>query len=222
MCIYVAEDVKATPVDIAALKERDIEQVWCVVHHGSDAVLVGCIYRPPNSSLENHLHTTDRIISTLKHAKRAVKTLGCSTMFVYGDYNLPHVRYEAVDVDGGTAILPYISTESAGCRASDERFSDALGDLDLQQLVTFPTYHDSYKATATHTLDLVITDDPCRAFDIESDAPLGATPMGRAHVVVKWSIAMARDARRMSTRPRYLWSKADWGSVQRAMKDYAW
>ena len=189
VCIYVALEVVATPVDLAALNARDIEQTWCVVSHGGERVLVGCIYRPPNTSLENHLHTTERIIHSLNEAKRAVKSLGCSTMFVYGDFNLPHVRFESIDVGGGTATLGYIAPDTAGCKSSDERFLDALEDLDLQQLVTFPTFHDSFSSPASNTLDLVITDDPGRVVDIESDAPLGHTPKGRAHVVIKWSIA---------------------------------
>jgi hypothetical protein len=33
---------------------------------------------------------------------------------------------------------------------------------------------------------------------------------------------MASDAHRPPTRPRYLWSKADWVAVKSAMKAYAW
>ena len=79
VCIYVENDTQAETVDIPELNERDIEQVWCVVRQGNDSLLIGCIYRPPNSSLSNHLNTTERIIESLSHAKRAVKTLGYDT-----------------------------------------------------------------------------------------------------------------------------------------------
>ena len=220
VCIYVALDITASPVDSEALNKRDIEQTWCVIHQGADKVLVGCIYRPPNTSLDNHLHTTSRVVETLKHAKQAVKMLGCSAMFVYGDFNLPHSRYEPIDVGGGAATLGYVAEDTTGCKSSDEMFLNALQDLELQQLVTFPTYHDSHDATPTNTLDLVITDNPDRATAVEPDAPLGSTPRGRAHVVVKWCIVTARTVHQKKSRPRFLWSKAtldQWRALKQAL-----
>ena len=222
VCIYVEKDTQAITVDIPELNERDIEQIWCVVRQGNDSVLIGCIYRPPNSSLPNHLFTTERIINTLGHAKQAVKTLGCSSMYVYGDFNLPHIRYESIDVEGGSATIGHISNTTIGSKTSDIKFLDALEELELQQLVTFPTYCDSQTSEATNTLDLLITDDANRVFAIESDAPLGCTPKGRAHFVIKWRIAMASSDRQLPSRKRFIWSKANWNGLNRDISSYDW
>ena len=222
VCIYVHEDVLATAVDIPNLTSRDIEQIWCVVHRGSDKILLGCIYRPPNSSLPDHQHTTRRITQTLEHAQRAVKTLGCSSLYVYGDFNFPHLRYEAVDVDGGTATLCHVAHDTTGDKRSDTLFMEALEDSHLQQLVTEPTFQVRSTATPTNTLDLVITDDPSRVFALETDAPLGSTPNGCAHFVVKWHISMARSDHQPSRRPRYIWSRADWEAVSRDTASINW
>ena len=214
VCIFVANHTAATHVDnIDALTSRDIEQVWCVVQRGNERILLGCIYRPPTANSKQSLQSTKSAINVLKHAKRALKTLDCSAMYVYGDFNMPHVRYESADVSGGTATLGYIAPDTSGSKTSDEMFLEGLEDLDLQQLVTFPTFRDSYKKQATNTLDLVITDDPSRAFAVDQDAPLGRTPKGRAHVMVQWSIAMASSASQPPARSRYLWSRADWKGV---------
>ena len=143
-------------------------------------------------------------------------------MYVYGDFNFPNARYESVDVSGGTATLGYIASDTNGSKASDEMFLEGIYDLDLQQLVTFPTFRDSYKKQATNTLDLVITDDPSRVFAIDQDAPLGRTPKGRAHVIVKWSIAMASQANQSPARPRYIWSKADWKALKCEFQAQDW
>ncbi len=98
---------------------------------------------------------------------------------------------DSFDVDGGTATLCTLATDTVGCKSSDTMFMQALEDSHLQQLVTEPTYLDRMTATPTNTLDLVIADDPSRIFALETDVPLGSTPQGRAHLVVKWCISMA-------------------------------
>lgn len=109
VCIYIANCIKATTDELPReLMASDVEQIWCVVHLGSEKILVGCIYRPTNSSLQDHLQHTKRVIEVLKYAQLVEKSLGCSSIHVYGDFNLPHARYEALDVDGGTATLAYI------------------------------------------------------------------------------------------------------------------
>lgn len=182
VCIYVSEEIKSTTVQIESLQQRDIEQTWCIVHLGIEKILVGCIYRPPHTSLANHLKTTELIVEKHKIAKRAVKTLNCTTMFVYGDFNLPNARFESIDVNCGFATIGRILNTSNN--SSEECFLEGLQELDLQHIVTFPTYRDSLKVEATNTLDLVITDDPTRLFALEQDAPLGSTPKGRAHYVI--------------------------------------
>lgn len=111
------------------------------------------------------------------------------------------MRYEALDVDGGTATIAYIAAGGRGSKKSDELFVNELEELHLQQLVTFPTYQDSDRDAATNTLDLIITDDPARVYAIEADAPLGRTPMGRHHVMLKWCIATAGSAKMSSSKP---------------------
>ena len=193
-----------------------------MVEQGDEKILLGCIYRPPPKTSVESLQTTKHVIKVLKHAKRAVTTLGCTAMYVYGDFNMPHARYESIDVDGGTATHGYVVSGITGPNTSDETFLDGIEDLDLQQLITFPTFHNSYSEVATNTLDLVVTDDPSRAFAIEQDAPLGRTPKGRAHVVVKWSIAMANATTQPPSRPRFVWSKANWNALRQEILAVDW
>ena len=221
MAIYYADGVRATTVEIEGipeLNERDVEQIWCVVNHGNDKILVGCIYRPPNSDMVK----TKRVIETLKAAKKAVKTIGCSAMCVYGDFNFPHIRYESLDVDGGTATLGYLVSETAGGKQQDALFLEELEEQHLQQLVTFPTFRNSDKEEAKNTLDLIISDDPSRIYAIESEAPLGRTPKGRHHVVLTWSIATNGVAKPPPSKPRFIWSTANWAGISESFSEVNW
>jgi hypothetical protein len=221
VCIYVSAEVKASAVDIPALLATDIEQVWCVVHHGQEATLMGCIYRPPNTCLEDHLGTTRRIAYVLAQAKRSLGALKCSSLQVFGDFNFPHIRYESVDVGGGSATLGLITSGVSAAKSSDELFLDTLEDLHLHQLVTFPTYRDSFKSPPTNTLDLLITDEPGRVFALGSEEPLGSTPMGRAHLVLKWHVSTSR-APPDPPKPHFVWSRADWPALKLELRSIDW
>ena len=182
---------------------------------------MGCIYRPPNTCLEDHLGTTRRIAYVLAQAKRALKTLKCSSLQVFGDFNFPHIRYESVDVGGGSAILGHITSDVSGEKLSDELFLDTLDDLHLHQLFTFPTYRDSLDSPPTKTLDLLVTDEPGRVFALGSEEPLGSTPMGRAHFVLKWRVSTSR-APTTLPKPHFVWSKADWPALKLEMRRIDW
>lgn len=220
MCIYISKDVKVTNVNNSTLNSSEIEQVWCVIHHGEDKVLVGCMYRPPNSCLNEPHSVNQAVINSLKEARLVRKNLDCSSILVFGDLNYPHIRYEAVDVGGGTATRGY--TVETGSR-SDESFLNALEDNHLTQMVTFPTFSDTDQSVATNTLDLVLTDEPERIIGLEKDHPLGHTPAGRAHVMLKWTFitASSRGAN-YKTQPRPLWSKANYAAISEMLNAHDW
>ena len=143
-------------------------------------------------------------------------------MCIYGDFNFPHARYESVDVEGGTATIGHISSDTIGCKSSDQLFLDELEELDLQQLVTFPTFHDSHDSEATNTLDLIISDDSTRIYAIEPDAPLGRASKGRAHVLIKWCIAIAGTVIESQPRTRYIWNRANWTELASSISKHNW
>lgn len=78
-------------------------------------------------------------------------------MYVYGDFNLPKIQYESVDVEGGTATYGYITSNSAGSKSSDKisRSSWRHGSTTNSNI-----YQDTFNKEPKNTLDLIITDDP--------------------------------------------------------------
>jgi hypothetical protein len=91
-CIFVLEAIKVIDVKNDVLNSKNIEQEWCVIHHGNDKILVGCMYRPPNSCLTNPLVTNQALSDSLREATLVRKNLGCSCILVYGDFNYPWYR----------------------------------------------------------------------------------------------------------------------------------
>ncbi|CAF1074351.1 unnamed protein product, partial [Brachionus calyciflorus] len=52
VCIYVKKGIEVFDVIIPNLIDDFVEHVLCSIHNGEDKILVGCIYRPPESSNE--------------------------------------------------------------------------------------------------------------------------------------------------------------------------
>ena len=80
VAIYTKTSLQATPVSLHNDKEYE-DSVWCSISlHGSDKLLVGCIYRSPNSPGENNqiLHTLLKEASTHR----------ASHKLIMGDFNI--------------------------------------------------------------------------------------------------------------------------------------
>lgn len=116
------------------------------------------MYRPPNSCLTNPLVTNQALNDSFREAILVRKSLGCSCILVYGDFNYSNIRYEPIDVGGGTATQAHTIEPTS----SDELFLETLEENHLTQLVTFPTFVDTNQVEARNTLELILTDEPER------------------------------------------------------------
>lgn len=57
VAIYVREDLVTVEAAEEVLFDYEVEQVWYSVRVGSDRILVGCLYRPPETSCKRNLFT---------------------------------------------------------------------------------------------------------------------------------------------------------------------
>jgi hypothetical protein len=91
VCIYVRNDVNICSTEVVDQKLRSelIEQTWCGVKIGEDNILVGCIYRKPDS--DSNLNR--EIIESIKAAKRLVTTGAYKSLVLAGDFNLPEINW---------------------------------------------------------------------------------------------------------------------------------
>ena len=73
------------------------EYIWCHIPlESGDCLLLGVIYRSPNSDLLNFEH----LCSLLTSANNS----GCSHLLITGDFNMPHISWTALNVSPPCSI----------------------------------------------------------------------------------------------------------------------
>ena len=134
----------------ASFKPEFTESVWCEIQlQNRDKLIVGCIYRSPNSCVENN---------NLLNASLKKVTNESSHILIMGDLNHPEIDWKS-----GT------TPPDLNHRAS--KFMEALRDSFLHQHVTQPTHIRGEQTP--HVLDLVLTNESNMIQSIEHNAPLG-------------------------------------------------
>lgn len=146
--IYTKSELKAVPSEVNDACEGD-GSCWCELRlSGNDKLLIGCVYRSPNSDSKNN----DLIISDLKN----VCSKSFSHVLICGDFNLP-------GIDWGENW----ETESD----LGKKYVDGFRDCFLFQHVTEPTHHRP--GQTANTLDLVLTNEEGMVDEIFYEQPLG-------------------------------------------------
>ena len=148
VCIYTHISLSATECRMTT--DCD-ESVWCEVRlTGSDKLLVGCVYRSPNSNRDNDV----KINTTLQKANSS----GYSHVLVCGDFNHPSLNWRD-------------STSPTDRNHPASLFMEAVRDSFLVQHVTEPTH---YRGDNTpNTLDLIFTNESGMLDSLKYLAPIG-------------------------------------------------
>ena len=143
----VNKDLKAT----TSLIQADFgESAWCEIPlDRNERVLVGCIYRSPNSSILN-----DENLNTFLHMASSFQ----SHLLLAGDFNHPEINWRE-------GISPRDPNHKATL------FLEAVRDAFLYQHVQNPT-HYRHDQTA-NLLDLVFTNEEAMISEVQQLAPLG-------------------------------------------------
>jgi exonuclease III len=116
VAIYVKNSIQSR---CASVNFHFTESIWCEMDlKDNDKLLIGCIYRSPNSSLQNN----ELLNQSLKIAAET-----CSHILIMGDFNHPDINW-----DNGT------SPPDENHRAT--KFLEAVRDSFLHQHVTQPTH----------------------------------------------------------------------------------
>ena len=142
------------------------EAVWCTVQlKNNDRMLIGVVYRSPNSNSEEN---NPKIIDLIPKLSEYV---GYSHCLLLGDFNFPNINWVTLtSLDGEQSL-------SAG-------FLNACEDAFLTQHVTKPTRHRHGQTFSI--LDLIFTSDPNMIEDsnITHLSPLGSSD----HEVLLWNV----------------------------------
>ena len=152
--------VSCTPLNDLHINEA----VWCTIQlRNNDKMLVGVVYRSPNSSFDNSFKQINFILNLSEY-------VGYSHCLLMGDYNFPNTNWSAMSSPEGVQSLSICIV-------------NACGDGFLTQHVTKTTRHRYGQNSSL--LDLVFTSDPEMIEDgnINHLSPLGSSD----HDVLLWN-----------------------------------
>ena len=180
------------------------EQVWCVINVGGDAVLVGCVYKPPFSDTA----TLTEINMALMRAKQLVDKGKYTEMLVAGDFNFADIDWTSAN--GG------VSKRRNRCRPSAKAFMDTISSCFLTQHVMEPTF-----LTSQNTLDLVFTADPLRVCNLKVEAPISYTDKSSLHGLLTWDFR-SRVLLQATTVDKLLYSKGDYDGFSGYLALHNW
>ena len=182
--MYVDKNLISSQFEIS----EDFEECLFVKVKGlcEDVIPIGCIYRSPNSTVDNNKQLLN-LITTFN------KELSCKKLLI-GDFNFRHVDWLDWTADSASGVARY----------EDRDFIKCLQDNFLHQHVTLPT-----RARASdnpHTLDLVISNDDFVS-DITHLSPLGKSD----HAVLEFRCCY--NSKYVVNSSKYNYNKGDYNGL---------
>ena len=148
-CIYTKKSITAC---LHQLTEDEFEEgIWIKINlKGNDQLLLGCIYRSPNSTIDNN-NRLIKLINTMNNIKISHKVL-------MGDFNFKNIEWDTM-------------TANSVADEQTKQFINTINDTFLFQHVTEPTrYRINQQA---NILDLVFTNEENMVENIIYKEPLG-------------------------------------------------
>ena len=164
-------------------------------------MLIGCIYRPPDISVE-HVNTSLKRVRRLLDAK---KFTGC---IIVGDFNLYNIDWSSC----GTALLKKDDSDS-------ESFITTIRDSLLFQHVFEPTFQTDI-GVLTNTLDLVLSEMPDRVFSVRTGQPLGL--LSKCHLSLCFNFSIASLSVPNKIGRKFCFGKADYDSLNAFFREIDW
>ena len=156
------------------------------------SLLVGVVYRSPNSNEENN----NQLLAML----RLAATVRCDYLTLCGDYNLPRIDW---------SVNQCFDSEGSFSQA----FLNLIEDLSLNQHATNPT---RFRGEQRSCLDLVFTNEESMVDEIRELPPIGKSD----HVCQKWDLLVGEVIFRNTAVLRRNFKRADWNSIKSDVKDF--
>ena len=171
------------------------EQVWCEINlKNNDKLLIGCIYRSPNSTILNSNSLNKLIIDA--------STKRFSHILILGDYNYKEINW----VNGSTSVSEnHIAT----------RFLETVRDSFLYQHVTKPTRVKD--GNVPSVLDLVFTNEENMVENIEYNMGLGKSDHLMLEIDFNCYIENS-----VNSRKKYMYNRGNYTQMLNELKSVNW
>ena len=194
VAIYTHRSLQANGVKIFNDIEYE-ESVWCTVKlHAGDQLLIGCIYRSPNSNDINN----NKLNTLMKNAADAK----FSHILIGGDFNYKEINW--IDKTTNTAIDHESSI-----------FLECILDSYLTQHVTSPTRFRQNQTEST--LDLIFTNEEGMINQIKTLPAIGASD----HVVLSFEL-LCYSPSEGSSSPKSSFFKGDYVAMRENLTNHNW
>ena len=199
--ILVRRSLLSSANKVSFLTEHSYEEaIWSEVKIGGKSVLVGAIYRPPNTSRDKNLLLSDLVRLSELYDKN-------SQVVLCGDFNFGEIMWENNSVAGdGQHVV------------DAKHFLDAVNDAFLCQHIREPTHNVG--CANESRLDLVFTRN---IFDIENIQFL--SPIGNSHhstIMFDFLIDGCEDAIDRNVRYKYCFYRGNYAEIKRELAQIDW
>ncbi len=195
VCIYIKKKFKAIPV--TDLSSNDFqESIWCELRlKNNDKLLIGCVYRSPNSTANNNLMLYNLINEAGSRSN--------SHLFIMGDFNYPEIDWSSFSSKEGVSHHSW-------------QFLECLQDNFLFQKVDCNTRFREGQNPSL--LDLVLVNEDGMVSDIEARSPLGKSD----HVVLYFKLHCYVDSEDVLQQERFLYNKGDYEKLSEDLSAVNW
>ena len=193
IAVYINK--KLNPRDCTKeINENFEECVFCEFESiNEEKILIGCMYKSPNSSKEN----VENMCKTIKSDKIEKYDVVC----IAGDFNYPRIRWAGRDTPTG----------------ENEIFLETVKDAYLVQKVIKPTRNVRVDQQA-NLIDLVLVNKENAISDIVHSAPIGKSD----HDSLFFQLYIDKDKQKKQTGTRYNLGKGDYDAMRKEMKKTNW
>ena len=160
---------------------------WCtVLLSDKKRLLIGVIYRSPNSTIDNN----EKMLAVM----RAVSKTKTDFLMLCGDFNLPKIDWSAIRC---------LDTETS----FTAQFVDAIEDLGWFQHSREDT---RYRGSQRSCLDLIFTNEENMVEEVIELPPIGKSD----HVCQKWKLTVKEAIYKNTTFPRLNLKRANWTRIK--------
>jgi len=189
--IYVDKGLAAVPMDYG---QAFAENIFIRIKaHENNYVLLGCIYRSPNSTKLNN--------NALLELLDGIQYNSFCSVIIVGDFNLPDINWKFPST---------VNTQGYSCE-----FIKRIEDNYLHQMVQEPTRGRA--GQRSNILDLILTNEENSVDNIVYEAPLGKGD----HSVINFRIKIDCEAEVPKT-IKYLYDKANFEDMRCFLKEKDW
>ena len=181
------------------------EQLWLNLKLGKDSLILGCIYRPPNSKFD----TDSEILHNINLAANLIKSRHYTGLILAGDFNFPNVSWS------------HLTPEVKGTpNCSSAKFIDCHTENSFTQHVDKPTFIKADN-TPSNILDYVITESHNRISLINHLPLLGTSNQG--HSLLSWKYYLTSEKiPKKSFSSKYCYSRGNYLGFDNYISDIDW